>query len=449
MNEKNKKNSIKQKDLVYFTNRSTSKVKFNTSFVKLANMYAIKNTSMKYLIAAVSGLLMSIITIFLVEVTGLYTGGTTAFFQGLARFFYSLISVYVPSLRNDVQTIGMIYNLMFWGFYLLVNIPLIIFAFFKLNKRFAMLSATYLITMQVCGFLWSFIPGIHNIMLFGDTATIDLNLRNFNIQCVTFAPNVFPSFSLIPGQEHMFDWSMITSASASNNSVITGTITSQNVTEFFLLVVYALVFSFFSSLFGSVMYMISGSTAGGDIITIYFSQEKHKNLGVIMILYNSVMMIMGVLFGSYLSGVVYGNSVEFKEILNSAQGIKGNPYIGWQYVISGNLIASFIWVMAHGMLIDKLFPWHKMVRVEIFTKPTKVRQINKKLRHIKYTHPTTITKGIGGYSKKDVDSMVTIMQCIELPEFIQIIRKIDERCLISTIHMSDLDGFMTVQKQTC
>ncbi|MDE6476622.1 MAG: hypothetical protein K2L48_00185 [Mycoplasmoidaceae bacterium] len=121
---------------------------------------------------------------------------------------------------------------------------------------------------------------------------------------------------------------MITSASASNNSVITGTITSQNVTEFFLLVVYALVFSFFSSFFGSVMYMISGSTAGGDIITIYYSQEKHKNLGVIMIFYNSIMMIMGVLFGSYLSGVVYGNSAEFKEILNSAQGIKGNPYIG-------------------------------------------------------------------------------------------------------------------------
>lgn len=445
MNGKKEKNVIKQKDLMYFTSRRTSTVKFNTSFVKLANMYAIKNTYMKFLIAAASGLLMSIITIFLVEVTGLYTGGTTAFFQGLARFFYSLISVYSKNLRDNVQLIGMIYNLMFWGFYLFVNIPLLLFAYFKLNKRFALLSATYLVTMQVCGFLWSFIPGIHNVMLFGDTATVDLNLRNFNIQCVTFAPNVFPSF---PEGSHLFDWTMITSSSFSN-SVITSTITSQNVTEFFLLVVYALVFSFFSSFFGSVMYMISGSTAGGDIITIYYSQEKHKNLGMIMIIYNSIMMILGVLFGSYLSGVVYGNSEQFGQILASAQGINGNPYVGWQYIISGNLIASFVWVMAHGMLIDRLFPWHKMVRVEIFTKPNKVRQINNRLKHIKYTHPTTITKGIGGYSKKDVDSMVTIMQCIELPEFIQIIRQIDDKCLISTIHMSDLDGFMTVQKQTC
>ncbi len=445
MKEKNNKKLIKQKDLTYFTNRTTSTVKFNTSFVKLANLYAVKNNATKYLIAAASGFLMSIVTIFLVEVTGLYTGGTTAFFQGLSRFFYSLISVYSSNLRDDPQLIGMIYNLMFWGFYLFANIPLLLFAFFKLNKRFALLSATYLVTMQVCGFLWSFIPGIHNVMLFGDTATIDENLRNFNIQCVTFAPNVFPTF---PEGSHFFDWSAITSG-AFSNSVITSTITSQNVTEFFLLVVYALVFSFFSSFFGAVMYMISGSTAGGDIITIYFSQEKHKNLGVIMIFYNSVMMILGVLFGSYLSGVVYGNSIEFKEILASAQGISSNPYVGWQYVISGNLIASFIWVMAHGMLIDKLFPWHKMVRVEIFTKPIKVRQINCKLKHIKYTHPTTITKSIGGYSKKDVDSLVTIMQCIELPQFIQIIRQIDEKCLISTIHMSDLDGFMTVQKQTC
>ncbi|MDE7434086.1 MAG: hypothetical protein K2M43_03150 [Mycoplasmoidaceae bacterium] len=75
-----------------------------------------------------------------------------------------------------------------------------------------------------------------------------------------------------------------------------------------------MVFSVFSSLFAAIMYMISGSTAGGDIITIYYSQTKHKNLGLIMIAYNMTMMLLGIIFGSYLSGIVYGNSAEFKKI---------------------------------------------------------------------------------------------------------------------------------------
>ncbi len=438
-----------KQDITYFTTRKTSTVKFNTSFVKFANLYAVKNNYTKYIIAACAGFLMSIVTIFLVEVTGLYTGGTTAFFQGLSRFFSSLINVFCADDLTK-STRDLLYNLMFWGFYLVVNIPLLIFAFFKLNKRFALLSATYLISMQVFGFIWSFVPGIHDIMLFGSTTTVDENLREFNIKVITFSPNIFPGY-LEPS--HNFDWDHIHSYSSIKEEMqmenIIFSITSKNITEFFLLIVYALVFSIFSSLFGAVMYMISGSTAGGDIITIYYSQEKHKNLGFIMIIYNSIMMILGVLFGSYLSGVVYGFSPEFKAILDVSPSITSNPYVGWQYIVSGNLVASFIWVMAHGSLIDRLFPWHKMVRVEIFTTPTNVNKINDELKLINFTHPTTLFNATGGYSKGKVATFVTLIQCIELPEFIQVVRSIDEKCLISTVRMADIDGYMTVQKQTC
>ncbi|MDE7434087.1 MAG: hypothetical protein K2M43_03155 [Mycoplasmoidaceae bacterium] len=72
---------------------------------------------------------------------------------------------------------------------------MLIFAYFKINKRFAYLSAVYLISLQVFGFLWSLIPNIHNVMVFGDTATVDENLKNFNIQVVAFYPNIFPEIT--------------------------------------------------------------------------------------------------------------------------------------------------------------------------------------------------------------------------------------------------------------
>lgn len=423
-----------------FTGRSTSKVKFNTNLVKFANFYAVKHEWSKYLIAVLAGIIMSVATIFLVEVTGLYIGGTTSFFQGLARMFYSLIKVFG---NVSEKVLPIIYNLMFWGFYLVVNIPLLIFAYKKLSKRFALLSAAYLVTMQVCGFLWSLIPDIHNVMLFGDTTTIDQNLKNFNIQIITFSPNVFPMFS---GSEHaILIWTTITDIKASNDIIRTA-ITNQNIVEFFLLLIYAVIFSLFSSLSAAILFMIGGSTAGGDIVTIYYSQKKHKELGTIMIIYNTVLMFLGVTCGSYFSGVAYGASSEFASIVKN--GITGNPYVGWQYLISANLVASFVWVLCHGSLIDRLFPWQKMVRVEIFCSKESVTKIRSGLKKYNYTHPLTISGCKGGYSGKDVNSIVSVMQFVELPEFIQIIRHFDKKCMISTTRVSDLDGYIAVQNQT-
>ncbi|MDE7434085.1 MAG: DUF2179 domain-containing protein [Mycoplasmoidaceae bacterium] len=90
-----------------------------------------------------------------------------------------------------------------------------------------------------------------------------------------------------------------------------------------------------------------------------------------------------------------------------------------------------------------------MVRVEIFSSPQNITNINTKLKNIKYTHPSTITDGVGGYSHGKTTVFVTIMQCIELPEFIRVIRSVDQKCLISVVHMADLDGYMTMQKQVC
>jgi uncharacterized membrane-anchored protein YitT (DUF2179 family) len=107
---------------------------------------------MKYLIAIVLGLVMSIATVILVEVTGLYTGGFGACFQGVARLVYA--SMMKHSTGAHAEYIAqVVYNALFWGLYVCLNVPLTIFAYKKINKSFAKISITYLLVLQGMGFV--------------------------------------------------------------------------------------------------------------------------------------------------------------------------------------------------------------------------------------------------------------------------------------------------------
>jgi uncharacterized membrane-anchored protein YitT (DUF2179 family) len=50
------------------------------------------------------------------------------------------------------------------------------------------------------------------------------------------------------------------------------------------------------------LFVIGGSTAGSDFITVYYSVKKHKDLGLMYGIINALFMISGYLIGSYMSG---------------------------------------------------------------------------------------------------------------------------------------------------
>ena len=79
-----------------FSNYSTSDVQFKTGLFKLSFFYSINDPRKKYVIACLMGVILSIITTLLVEVTGLYSSGLTAFFQGVSR------AIYVALSKNEV-----------------------------------------------------------------------------------------------------------------------------------------------------------------------------------------------------------------------------------------------------------------------------------------------------------------------------------------------------------
>ncbi|GHU31943.1 hypothetical protein FACS1894166_04320 [Bacilli bacterium] len=84
--------------------------------------------------------------------------------------------------------------------------------------------------------------------------------------------------------------------------------------------------------------------------------------------------------------------------------------------------------------------------MEIYS--AKVSQINSYLKAIKYTHPTTLVDATGGYSGQPTRMLLSVCMVIELPKLISYVRTIDQKCLISSSYIADIDGEMAMQRQT-
>jgi uncharacterized membrane-anchored protein YitT (DUF2179 family) len=151
-----------------------------------------------------------------------------------------------------------------------------------------------------------------------------------------------------------------------------------------LLFIYAIIYGLIASVAYALLYIVGGCSAGSDFVSIYYSSIKHKPLGGLMIIMNSTLMILGSTVGSYVSA-----------------GLVDSQGFSFAFFLSANLVASFLSVLMFGLLLNKFFPMHKMVRVEIISE--ELFKIRDELFASKFTHSMSITKNIGAYSQKDKD----------------------------------------------
>ena len=80
------------------------KVRLHASSVFFAGMYDDKRITMRYLVAFFSAIIYSLITFYFVDITGLYSSGTSGLFQGVARLIGTSLSLHglSQSISNDV-----------------------------------------------------------------------------------------------------------------------------------------------------------------------------------------------------------------------------------------------------------------------------------------------------------------------------------------------------------
>ena len=238
-----------------------------------------------------------------------------------------------------------------------------------------------------------------------------------------------------------FNWTQ--QLTTANEAWIKSDILTENISKSFSLLLYAIMFSFIYAFCNAGIYIIGGSSMGTESLAIYVSEKKNKDVGTMLKTIQMFCLIVGIVVGSYVTGIIAGNSWIDK---NPGCQASLGTYASWQYIINANLVASLIYVFLNGALINALFPTRKLVRVEIFTHEAK--KVLDNLRIHKYPHPSTVVNSFGGYSGANNNIIVTVLPVMALTDYINTIREVDKVCLIAVTTLDDCVGRIGLEKHT-
>lgn len=375
---------------------------FHAKPIPFAKLYLNKSVPFKYIVVALCGIAYAFLTTCFIKNTGAFSFGLSSFLQGIAK----LANYFITDSRGVYN--ATIYSALFWGLILIGNIPLFIFAWFKIGRRFAMLTLTFLISNSIAGFAFDFIPGIDGWSLFGETnlwcaqenyCWIDV-LKDKHIQVLPFS---------VP-------------------RALADDYHPSNFVKPVLLILSTATYAFIASFVFAVIFIAGGSTAGTDIISVYLAGAKKKDVGSFFLALNLIMITLASAIGTFTPACLACpecRSVEF--------------------FFNSNWVGTIISMLMFVAIYKKLYPNSKKCRVEVYSK--KVRQIRNLLYKNHYVHGSSLTERIGGYSKKKQQMFITICAATELPMVLDQINSVDKESIITISRIEAIDGPFNLQRQ--
>lgn len=332
--------------------------------------------------AIIAGLLMSFASIICVQNTGVYISGTSGIFQGIARIVKTVLK---KENVND-STINLIYQLFFYGLYLITNVPLIIFSYKKMGKKFTILSSIVVILSNVIPLAINQINGVKEFFIFGNTTISD-------------------------GQDlYLLDFS-----------------TSDNQVKAFSMFLYALFAGLINGLAYSIVVAVGGSTGGLDFISFFFAYKKKKPMGPILLIFNVSSILISVTIGSFIAG-----------------GISSSKNWTAYNFFSQNLMSGVIYTIIVSTVLHNLFPKDKIVKIQIYCED--VIAIRNYLYLNNFNHSLTINTTTGGYSLQEKKNIEIICLFIEVPKILAKIKEAKSEMMITISPISGIDGKLSVEE---
>lgn len=370
--------------------------------IPFAKLYLNKSVPFKYIVATLCGIAFAFLTTCFVKNTGAFSYGLSSFLQGIAK----LCSYFITQGTGHYDK--MIYSALFWGLLLVGNIPLFIFAWCKVGHRFAMLTLTFLIANSIAGFAFDFIPGIDGWSLFGETTLwcshenpcwIDV-LKDSHIQVLPFS---------VP-------------------RALADDYHPSNYVKPILLILSTVTYAFIASFVFAVLFIVGGSTAGTDVISVYLAAEKKKNVGTFFLALNLIMITLASTLGTFIP--VCLACPECRSV---------------EFFFNSNWVGTIISMLIFTTIYKKLYPNARRCKVEVYSK--KAKQIRDLLYKNHYVHGSSLANRIGGYSHKKQQMFITICSATELPMIIDQINSIDKLSTITISNLYAVDGPFNLQRQ--
>ncbi|MBN4089443.1 DUF2179 domain-containing protein [Mycoplasma enhydrae] len=380
--KKNDKNKIMQEQKVI------RRAKVKQSLLRFGSMYRIKNTNIQILLTILIGLLFGTTQYFFIQITGLYEMGIAAICQAIARFTNYFLVV------GSVASANIVYNLIFWLLNLFANIPLFVLSYKKISKKFAILTIIFMVAVSISGLIVSNIPGTSQLMIFGgnnaDTLPIGKAIHN----------------SGFVSEHGLLTWLNIKPSG-------------------YAIFFYALVWGALQGIFTWLLLIIDGCSGGFDMLSVYLSHKKYKDVGGILMMLHLVSFLIANFFGSYMPFALQEKNWNL------------------QNYFSPSFVAGLFMVLFNGWLLSILFPKFKMVKVEVISSKLELilENINSLTTH---KFQTSIHNFIGGYSKAEQKSLVVVCMFLDAAILNDIITKHDPNALVVVTELKKVDGYIFV-----
>lgn len=432
------KNTEEYNNRIYVESKM-DRVRLHAASVFFAGMYDDKRITMRYLVTFFAGIIYAIVTFFLVDITGIYSSGTSGLFQGIARLIGTILSLHGmnQSISNDV------YQGLFWGIWFLANIPLILFAWFKIGKRFTKLTLLFTSVATIMGLLLS-IPifmdpdNKYTYFFLGNPLTMNETLANYNVYVLSW--NYYPIGSLIHSLplsnkfngsvDSMNAFNKLTSQQWQNIEELRTQNGYMDLTRVFSLLGYTALLTLIYPLTISVIYIVGGSTGGMDIPSIYWSDKKRKQLGNTLMILNTFTMLIGVILGSYI-----------------AAGMATTNHWSAEYFFSPNLILSLIYAIIGYLSVNFYFPKYKESVLKIYS--NKPKEIIDHMNFLHYPYQLNVYDSTQIINNNEFKTLTieTIARYIEIPKIIHEVREIDADALLTINMLHGIDGYLLMNKQ--
>ena len=362
-----------------------------------SKLYLNKSIPLKYCLAAILGVIYAVLTLIFIKNTGGYSYGLSSLLQGVAK----LCSYFV--FRANVANAKAIYSALFWGLILVFNIPLFIFSWKKIGHRFTLLTLTFLLVNTASGLLLDLIPGISNVCIFGSTkisgdATWISDLASNNIQVLPFS---------VP-------------------TALQDGYAAANYVKPLILILSTVAYSFIAAFAFSILFIVGGSTAGTDFISVYLAGKTKVKLSSFFFCLNLLCITIGSTLGCFVPSCIQNKDCACLE-----------------FFFNANYVATVISLAVFTVLYKKIYPTGFRCKVEVYSK--KHKEIKTDLYKHKYVHGSNLTEVTGGFSNKANGKFSTLCSYIELPLIIDRINKIDEQATIAITKLAAIDGNFAIK----
>ncbi|VEU76214.1 YitT family protein [Mycoplasmopsis columboralis] len=346
------------------------RAKIKQSLLTFGTFYRVKSLKWQIIFTLIIAIFFALFQYLIVQITGLYEMGIAAISQSVARLSFQLLHNYENKL--------VVYNVIFWMLNLIANIPLFVLSWKFIGKRFTLLNLIFMSTVSITGLIISnSITNTEPLYMFGK-----LNEH----QLVTWSSGTFSDFSLI---------------------------------------FYALLWGAIQAVCTAILLIIDSSSGGFDILSVYLSHKKFKNVGPLLMILHLVSFLFSYFLGSYLTNGLQNNSWEMQNLFSPA------------------FVAGLLMVLFNGWFLNILFPKFKMVKVEIISsKPWEIIQQVNLLKD--YRFATSVSQVIGGYTKEPQQIISTTCLFIDAAKFIEVARSVDQNAFISIGNLHKVDGYLYV-----